>query len=265
MKQNKYFSLKRFTLLLRQDFLLNQKIYLFTLIGLGIAIYAVTYFYILSNNGAFYQHGDYYSLVTIYLMVVGAIIGTSFPALINPVKKSDYLLAPGSLLEKYMVQFLLRIVVLIPIAMILFWIGVHLAKATFVLFPTQHVIPDRIQDYHFTELFSNVPTTTDVLALLLTIFSIASMLFAGCTYFNRFSLVKTIIAISIMVFGVVCMFVIFSHIFYPSQTEGFEIELSAYKIWEQMYNTQLFLYLTGGLSWLFFLPLAYFKLKEKEV
>lgn len=265
MKQNKYFSVRRFTLLFCQDFLFHKKIYLLALVGLGIAIYAVTYLYIKTNNGAFYRQEDYIPLFLMYLMVVGAIIGTSFPALTNSITKSNYLLAPGSLLEKFIVQFLIRIVILIPIALILFWVGVHLAKATFIFFLPKNTLPYNIQDYHFIELFSNIPTITDVWALLFTIFSIASLLFAGCTLFNRVTLIKTLIVTSLVVFAVVCIFVILSHIFYSSRTLGFDIELPGYKICKEMYNIQFFLYLIGGLSWLFFLPLAYFKLKEKEV
>ena len=64
---------------------------------------------------------------------------------------------------------------------------------------------------------------------------------------------------------VLLLFVMFSHIFYPNQTHGFDIALKTYRIAKNLNNAQLFVYLIGGLSWLFFLPLAYFKLKEKEV
>lgn len=266
MKQNKYFSLKRFARLLRQDLLINKTIYLFTPIGLGIAIYAITYIIICTSNNAFFNHNEYIPLILIYLMAVGAIIGTSFPALSNQIKKVNYLLTPGSLLEKYMVQFVIRIVLFIPLALIIFWVGVHLAKTTVILFPPSNVVLAQIVDYHFLDLFANdYLKPVDITAIVLSIFSIATLLFTGCTYFDRFSLVKTLIAMGIIVFIVVCTFVILSHIFYPEQTHGFDIQLRAYTIWDNMYNIQLFLYLLGGLSWLFFLPLAYFKLKEKEV
>lgn len=266
MNQNKYFSLKRFTRLLRHDFLLNRKIYLFTLIGLGIAIYAITYMLFINNNRSSFRHQDYIPLLLIYWMVLGVFIGTSFPALTDQIKKTNYLLAPGSMFEKFMVQFVTRIAFFIPLALIIFWIGVHMAKATVFLFPVWNTNYSGISDYHFFDLFRDENLRLiDYLAILLSIFSTTSLLFAGSTYFNRFALVKTLIVTAITIFAVVCSFVLFSHIFYPSETHGFDIRIKSYKIGYDLYNTQLAAYLFGSLSWLFFLPLTYFKLKEKEV
>lgn len=266
MKQNKYFSLKRFARLLRNDWLINQKTYLFTVIGLGIATYAITYILFINNNNSSFSHNDYIPLLLVYLMVVGVFIGTSFPALTDHIKKTNYLLAPGSLFEKCMVQFVTRIVLFIPLALILFWIGVHLAKTTVGLFPVWNTNYSGIEDYQFFNLFRNQNLRSiDVYAIFLSIFSMATLLFAGCTYFNRFALVKTLIITTVTVFAIIFSFVLFSHIFYPAGTHGFDIRLKIYKIGYDLYNTQLAIYLLGGLSWLFFLPLTYFKLKEKEV
>lgn len=266
MKQNNYFSLKRFIRLLQNDFLLNRKIYLFSVIGLGIAIYAITYILFINSSNSSFRHQDYIPLLLIYLMVVGVFIGTSFPALTDQIKKTNYLLAPGSLFEKYMVQFVTRIVIFIPLALSIFWIGVHLAKTTVILFPIWNTNYSGIEDYHFFDLFRNQNLRmVDIMAIFLSIFSMASLLFAGCTYFNRFALVKTLIVTTVTVFTIICSMVLFSHLFYPAETNGFDIRLKTYKIGYDLYNTQLAIYLLGGLSWLFFLPLTYFKLKEKEV
>lgn len=265
MKQNKYFSQGRFARLFRNDLLINQKIYLFALVGIGIAIYAFTYLIIRTNGGGFYRHDDYIPLILIYLMAIGALIGTAFPALNNQIKTSNYLLAPGSTFEKYMVQFVIRIVLFVPIALVIFWIGVHLAKASMIPNPRFNIDPSKIQDFHFSDLFKSVPTLRDKIIIVISIFSMASILFAGSVWFNRFALVKTLIVSGITVFVTICSFVLLSHIFYPAETHGFDVHNVSYKIGEELYNTQLAAYLLGGLSWLFFLPLGYFKLKEKEV
>lgn len=265
MQQNKYFSPGRFARLLQNDLMINQKLYLFALVGLTLAIYAFTYFLMRIAGVTFDRSQDYIPLILIYLMVTGAFIGTAFPALNNQIKTSNYLLAPGSAFEKYMVQFVIRIVILIPVALVIFWIGVHLAKASLVPDPSRGFDPSKIKDFHFKDLFEQVPTLLDKIAIIVSIFSAASLLFAGSVYFKRFALVKTLIVSGICFFTVILSLVVFSHLFNPAETHGFDIELKAYKITENLYNTQLAAYLLGCFSWIFFLALGYFKLKEKEV
>jgi hypothetical protein len=265
MKPNRYFSIQRFFYLFRNDLLINNKTYLFAILGLSIAIYAITFLIMRTNGGGFNRQNDYIPLILIYLTVIGALIGTAFPALNNQIKSSNYLLAPGSTFEKYMVQFIIRIVLFIPIALVIFWIGTHLAKASLISDARFNIDPSRIADFQFSTMFDKVPTFRDKFMIVISIFSLASLLFAGSAYFNRFALVKTIIVFSLIVGALLLSLVLFSHLFYPDQTHGFDIKLKVYKITEDLYNTQLAIYLIGGLSWLFFLPLAYFKLKEKEV
>jgi hypothetical protein len=264
MQQNKYFSPGRFARLLRNDLMINQKTYLFTLAGFGIAIYALIYFLMITSKH--FSNSNYIGLFIFYLMGMGFFIGKAFPAMTNQIKTSNYLLVPGSTFEKFMVQFVIRIVIFIPLAMTIFWIATHLAKAS--LIPDPLIASDpaaQIQDFHFWNLFNNHITNLDKQIIILSVFSMATIFFAGSVYFNRFALVKTVIISGIIVFLVVCAFVLFSHIFYSAQTHGFDIHNINYKITEDLYNTQLAYYVLGGLSWLFFLPLAYFKIKEKEV
>lgn len=264
MKQNNYFSLKRFVSLLRNDWLIHQKTYLFTVLGLVIALYGLSYFLMYTTRH--FTNNQYTGLFMFYLMGIGAITGTGFPALKDQIKRSNYLLTPGSVLEKFMVQFFIRMVIFIPLSLFIFWMGVHLAKATLVAYPPQGYDPAlAVVNFHYSELFNDVPTLRDKFMIVISFFSVASLLFAGSAFFNRFALAKTLIVLGIIFAAVLLTFVLFSHIFYPGVTRGFNIELQSYKIWDNMYNIQLFLYLLGGLSWLFFLPLAYFKLKEKEV
>ena len=263
MKQNKYFSLGRFSRLFRNDLMINQKTYLFTLIGMSLAIYALTYFLMITTKH--FSDSQYTGLFMFYLMGMGVFIGSAFPALSDQIKTSNYLLAPGSVFEKFIVQFVIRMVIFIPLALAIFWVATHLAKASLVPDLSIGFDPaEQIQDFHYGNLFNNI-NNLDRFIIILSAFSITSILFAGSAYFKRFSLVKTLIVTGIMVGAVILSFVLFSHIFYPIETHGFEMKLKTYKISEDLFNVQLAAYLLGGLSWLFFLPLAYFKLKEKEV
>lgn len=264
MKQNNYFSPVRFARLLRNDWLINQKIYLFTVLGAALAIYGFSYF--LMYTSRHFSHGQYTGLFLFYLMGIGAFIGTAFPALTDQIKRSNYLLIPGSMLEKFMVQFFIRIVVFIPLALILFWVATHLAKVSLIPDPATGFDPaTQIQDFHFSKLFIENMSTLDRFISALSLFSFTSILFAGSAFFNRFALVKTLVVIGIVIGAVILSMVLFSHIFYPAETHGFDITIKNYKVGYDLFNTQFYFYLLGGLSWLFFLPLTYFKLKEKEV
>jgi len=267
MKQNKYFSPTRFAYLLRNDLLINQKSYLFTIVGMSIAVYALSYFEMITTKH--FSNSHYSGLFFFYFMGIGVFIGSSFPALTDQIKTSNYLLTPGSILEKFMVQFLIRIVIFIPLALTIFWIATHLAKASMIPNPAIGFDPAaQIQDFHFWNLFNDHINNMDRLIYILSYFSIASILFAGSAYFRRFALVKTLIINGFMVGAVILWFIFLSHIFYQADTfsnNGIHIRLLEYKISANLDNKQLAGYLLGGLSWLFFLPLAYFKLKEKEV
>lgn len=264
MKQNKYFNLNRFVKLFRNDLLIHQKTYLFAILGLAIGLYIVTYF--MMRTTMHFSSNNYIALMMFFLMSVGAIIGNSFPAFTDQIKSGNYLLAPGSIFEKFIVQFAIRIILFIPLALLIFWIDTHLAKATLIPVPSLGFNPSvNIVDYQFSDLFKPIPHLRDKIVVGISIFSTLCILFAGSIYFRRFALIKTLVFIGVSVFTVILTLVLFSHLFFPEITHGWDINLKPYYISEDLYNIQLFAYVVGSLTWLFFLALAYFKLKEKEV
>lgn len=265
MKQNKYFSPQRFARLFRNDLLINQKTYLFTPVGLLIAVYIFSLLGMRQSNPDYVQNALYLPNFMFYILGVIALLSTSFPALKDQIKTSNYLLLPGSTIEKYFLQFVVRFIIFIPLALAIFWIGTHLAKASLLPNPESGFDPSKIPDFHFSSLLQHVPSFRDKLVIVASFFSFATLLFAGSAYFNRFALVKTAIVASIVSFLVILTFVISSHIFYPAETQGFNMKLKIYEIAGGLNNLQLAAYLLGCLSWIFFLVLGYFKLKEKEV
>lgn len=263
MKQNKYFSPGRFAHLLRNDWLINQKTYLFTLAGISIASYALMYYAMITTKHV--TINQYTGFIVFYLVCIGFVIGTAFPALTNQNKASRYLLMPGSTLEKYLVQFLIRILIFIPVALLIFWISAHLAKASLIPDPEIGFDPEAcIADFSFKSLFNRL-YYKDIAPTILGIFSMYSLLFAGSATFKRFALPKTLIFFGVTVGIVSLVFVVFSHLFFPESLKNTNITIPIYKINSDTENIKLFFFIVFGCSWLFFLPLAYFKLKEKEV
>ena len=265
MKRNKYFNIRRFSVLYKQDLLINHKTYLFTLTGLAIGTYAFCFFVLSTMKAKVYNIYDYMPMLLLYLMTIGVLIGTSFPALKNKIRRSNYLLDPGSTLEKFLVQLLNRLILFIPIALLLFWAGANLAKISLIPNPDIKFDPSKIPAFNYVDIFKGTSALRDKIAIVVSIFSGFSVLFAGSAYFNRHALVKTLITFAIGIASVLLTLVLCSHIFFPDFVTGLEIHVPDYKLAEDLYNVQLFFYATGGLSWLFFLSLAYFKLKEKEV
>lgn len=264
MKQNKYFNISRFFVLYKQDLLINHKTYLFTLIGLSIGTYAFCFFVLSIVKAKVYNIYNYMPMLLLHLMTIGVLIGTSFPALKNKIRRSDYLLDPGSTFEKFLVQLLNRLILFIPVALFLFWAGANLAKLSLIPNPDIKFDPSKIPAFNYVDIFKGTSALRDKIAIVVSIFSGFSVIFAGSAYFNRHALVKTLITFAIGIIVVLLISVLCSHIFFPDFVNGMEIHVPHYEVAEDFYNVQLFFYAIGGLSWLFFLPLAYFKLKEKE-
>lgn len=266
MSQNKYFSPGRFARLFRNDLLINYKTYFLALAGLAIASYAFVFLFMRSfRNMHIADSASYYiAPMMVFMLVIWVVIGTSFPMFRNQIKESNYLLSPGSTFEKFMVQLFIRVVLFIPIAMFLFWAGVQLAKASLISDPIIGFDPFFIRDFSFS-LFFDYLITRDILAIVFSIFSVTTLFFAGAVCFKQFALIKTLISLGIFIGANYLIFVVLSHIFYPQETSGFNIALKSYNVDAVWTNLQYYFAFVGGLSWLFFLPLAYFRLKEREV
>lgn len=271
---NNHFNLKRFVRLFQQDLLINRTKYLLGILGLGVITYLIMYFFLYSTGG---QKLDYYAYINsyyvgffiFYMMAVGVVIGTAFPDLTDKIKTANYLLTPSSVLEKLLVQFVIRIVLFIPIALGLFWTVLRLAKVTLVSNLEKGFDVSKIPYFNFRMLM----TTTygnelidkwKILFIVFGLFSYGIYLFSGTTYFKRYALVKTVIVSAVVLCVSILFMMLLSHIFYPQKTHGFDIQLQTFRIAENLDIDHFFAVILSLFSWLFFLSIAYFKLKEEE-
>lgn len=273
MPFNNHFNVKRFSCLLKQDLLINKTKYLLTLVGLGLVAYLLLYMFLNGSKDSMVRHDysvnqNYTICFAFFMMAVGVVVGTAFPDLSDKIKTSNYLLAPGSAFEKVMLQFLVRIGLFVPIALFVFWVAIRLAKASLV--PGESGLdPALIPYFEFRFLVTRsdgeIWDIWQIVFMIFGFFSYGIYLFAGATYFKRYALVKTVIA-SVVIFLISMSFsVMLSHIFYPQETDGFKIKLKDYAVTEHLDSTMIFILYLSLSSWLFFLAIAYFKLKEKEV
>ena len=264
MKPNKYFSPKRFYRLLSTDVLLNYKRYLFTFVGAAIGMYLILLYNMANTYHEFGSH-DYRGIFMLGLLALGAFIGCAFPEWNDKIKTGNYLLLPASTFEKLLSQFLIYIVFGSFCLFLLFWVDAHLAQWTALGMESVQEKGVIIKDFQFSMLYFGMDDDPNARqAITISITTISLFLFTARLFFKRFALVKSVIAFATIFFLCMCCFVLFSHIFYP-ETTGFDVRLPSYKVTENWYNVEIFASVLAYSLWVFFLPLAYYKLKEKQV
>ena len=189
MPLNNYFSFKRFSLLLQQDLLINRTKYLLGILGLGLISYLLFYWYLSTNKSQIISYAEsinnrYMTCFMFYIMGVGAVVGTAFPELSDKIKTANYLLSPGSTFEKFLVQFLLRIGLFVPIALGIFWIAIRLAKASLLpemLYGNQFFDPSLVPYFKFRLLVTReVDQLWSIPEILIMVFGFFSY---GCIFF----------------------------------------------------------------------------------
>ena len=263
----KLFNFKRFYNVFKYDLMLNIKTYMTFGGGLILALLLIDIFFV-AVGGSQFQESNYIVLFYFTFLISSVVvIGTSFPFLRNKKTMAYYFMLPASTLEKLLVQFIIRIVFFIPFYVLIFWLDFKLIT------PVLRIIrwPDIIQVDNFNLLtpFENLPfqnTFLDSLAFAGMIFTIATFLFVGATYFKKYAVFKTILSFCLLVGCIFLLFRIFTLIFYPVEFKaGYYIHIIDYKISEHLYNVQLFAYVIAIGSPFFLLTLSYFKLKEKQV
>lgn len=280
MPFNNHFNIKRFSYLLKQDLLINKTKYGLTILGLGLITYILGYMFLKSSMVSMIKHDyavfqNYTICFAFFMMYVGVIIGSAFPDLSDKIKTSHYLLTPGSTFEKVALQFLIRIGLFVPIALGVFWIGIRLAKASLMPEKVNYNSVEQLMDpalipyfdyvFLITQTNGKIWDTWQILFVFFGLFSYGIYLFAGATYFKRYALAKTIIASVVILMASITFSVGLSHIFNPEETHGFNTELNEFEITNYLTSIELFMVSLSLFSWMFFLAIAYFKLKEKEV
>jgi len=266
MNANKFFSFNRFILLIRNDLILNRKQYLFSILG----VFIVGFIYIKMQmptvlNPFNFESSRYINPFGLFLLGLSGIIGTSFQETSNKISRASYLLLPFSTFEKYTAQFFVRIILGTLIFAIIFWIDAHLARLTTLatLSGKLTTIPV-IEPFHFSDLYYFKADNTQRILSLMTMFTVGTGLFSFKLFFNKSGLVKSVISLVGVILIISCLMIIFSHMFFP-ETKGFDMKLYQYNVFGKLSNLEVYISSLLCFSWLFLLPLGYYKLKEKQI
>lgn len=287
MNANSIFNSKRFGRLVAHDLRLNTTKYLLMLAAFTLLLYLMVLFVMGQSPGQFMiprkalpQGGPnywvntqgYLSTFMMGLVGLGLLIGTSFTGWGNKVRRMSYLQLPASTFEKYLHPFLLRFVGGTGFYFLIYWLCANLARLAF-LNPSNGIrlsysvngiklIPDA---FSYSMIFSGQGDDALWLAIVMLFVSIAAYLFAAPLFFRKQAMVKSILVFFISVFLVICSFVFFSHLFYPESTQFFNVQMHDVQLSQHWSSIEVASYaLTCG-SWVFFLLIGFFKLKEMKV
>jgi len=107
-------------------------------------------------------------------------------------------------------------------------------------------------------------TAFEISGRIFIIFSVAMYLFSTKIFFRKLAFIKSVISLVVLWFTFYCIMILLSIAFYPS-VNFFTIHYDVYNVTSSLKNFEVFTYAIAGISWMFFLPLGYFKLKEKQV
>jgi hypothetical protein len=299
------FNLKRFGHLMAYDLKLNAQKYILAIAAFVILLYCWILFQMhqspnqfmwhqetfMRNNQYYYTNTQgYVSSFFLALMAYGLFIGMSFTRWGNKIRRISYLQLPASTFEKYLHPFLVRIVAGASLFFLLFMLVAQLAGFTYnkqmsafkestqyhemmalqnsgnvstYTIQKMEYKPDAFSYGMLDDNQSKVPTP--IVPIVFAFVSIGLFLFVVPMFFRKQALIKTILLFFIGVFLVACTFVLFSHLIYPDQTMGFNVHLDTVQLTKKYNSFDLAIYALVYSSWLFFLFIGYFKLKEMKV
>ena len=260
MKTNRFFSFKRFGLLLSSDFRLNGKRYLFSL-ATGVVILYLILLIGMTITSSNFTARDYSKIFFVCAFALCAFEGSVFPEFGNRIKTGNYLLLPASALEKIVSQFLIYIVLGTLFFLLIFGIDTYLARWSALQMEFVLRSGITIEKFHYSML-SRITDNPDSYMMII---STGLFLFTSRLLFRRYASIKSIILLIALILLLRCGMTLLSHIFYPDETVGFDITLPQYELASGLYNIQLYWNILIYSTWVFFLPFAYYKLKEKQV
>ena len=265
MKTNRFFNFKRFYNLLSYDLRINGKRYLSFLAG-GIVIFYLILLIGMINAYQSFEQNNYNPFFLLSLLGLGIFMGSAFPELSSKIKTGNYLLLPASTLEKTASQFLVYIVFGSTLFLLIFWMDAYFAKWTALQMKHIQNMGVIIESFQYLGLLKNFRLSSfwSEVLMVMSVVSAGFFLFTARLFFKRFALVKSTIVLIAVMFSFGCYMVLFSHIFYP-ETTGFNVYFPRYELSSSLLNYQLYFNILVFPLWIFFLFLAYYKLKEKQV
>ncbi len=198
---NNTFSGKRFALLCKQHLIHNTQ-----LLVLSTMAYVGSVFIVLSiaQIGSELRPNDverFQELLVGFVFVFGALYaGHAFPAFRAKESTMSYLMVPASLPEKFVFEFISRIVIMLVALPLLYWVTFHLQGYLFAIFATESFEPVSVRYL----VVLNEQADADFLfwiyiIAIAAVFLAFALMFAGAAMFTKQPLVKTLFSLTVIV------------------------------------------------------------------
>ncbi|MFV0541979.1 MAG: hypothetical protein ACK5MZ_12225 [Aestuariibaculum sp.] len=272
MNITQQFSFKRFINCLKLDIALNSKKYVIFILVMVFVLFVANVFivwtYVLSeirDNGEqvsilrSYTFWPFFYTGLIGFMVL--VIGSSFPMFRNKGGTVGYLQVPAAAPEKFISQFIIRVLCAISVYVVLMWLGRMLAIMVYKWIKIRAGILVVVESFGF---FPEEINALDKWAIVLSLFSLAGFCFACAVHFKKYAILKGVLVFGILIFMAWILSVVLSHILLPNEVNGFEFQIFSRYLSNELNTIKVFVYAIGIFSSIFLFPYAYFKLKEKE-
>jgi hypothetical protein len=261
---NNTFNIHRFGALVRQGVMHDYKMYLISIVGFS-GILFIIFFVTQFNFGI--SIIDPRSLVIIYILTfIGAGLlytGSAFGGFRSKEKSISYLLIPESRSEKFLCEYVSRIIIFLVAFPVLFWLVYNLEGVIFgVLHPA---FTFKYQEFFFVPKYIIQPDKVNPYPLIYSAaFFVLTIPFTGAAIFNKHPLIKTLFSVSIIFFFHLILIYVFVEVL-KFKHYNISDEAQIYLLPTSAEKAITFFTITLFIANILLTLIAYFKLKEKEV
>ncbi len=264
MSNNNTFSSRRFSLLFKQHFIHNNKLLLYSTVAyVGVVFLLLSLVQVAEN---FYPHDleNFRGFLIGFVLVCGILYtGYAFPAFRSKESSINYIMVPGSVLEKFLFELVSRIGLILILLPFLYWVTFNMQGYFFTLFMKYTFEPVGIQ--YLTKV--EIPDEVDGLFWFVTLVASGVMLgfilpFTGAAMFSKQPLIKTLFAVAIIItLYSAYAYVVVEHL----GLANYNPNDSLWLIPNNVADAYQFFGIALILANLIMIILAYRKLKEREV
>lgn len=203
---------------------------------------------------------NYHIPVFLFAFFGGCLIwcGQAFPGFRSKEKSMDYLMTPAFSFEKFLFEFINRILLFLILFPIIYWAVTNLVTGIF-----HHYIPEYISyKFAYGELIGTRLSTRELTLMGSLGFLMFTLPFTGATYFKKLPLLKTILFVALLVsiyFGIGYL------LFKGLNVQEYRPANNSILFMQSEEDAQLAGIWAAILGNIVILTIGYFKLKEKEV
>ncbi|MGK7395065.1 MAG: hypothetical protein ACNS62_10845 [Candidatus Cyclobacteriaceae bacterium M3_2C_046] len=262
MKTQKQFKFSRFYNLIRYKFIENRQQMLVVLGGFSVAVMILLFLIQRANQHSVWETDDYMKFFLVLYIFSGVIYaGYAFSSFRNKEKTINYLMIPASSLEKFLFEFISRIIFFMLGMPLLFWLLANLEYGIGSL-----ILPDFLaQPFSWREAYNLIFDQEAMvgwkkLAFILTGALVLIIPFTGASYFKKYPLLKSLISFGLIIGTYILLgYLLIRYLDLPEYEKDNLLFISNEKQSVRAGLSALILLALGLLS------VTYFKIREKEV